>query len=205
MKTIITTLSLVLITGLFSLLQAQHDMSMGSDMAAKPVSHSHSLHYMNAEWTDQNNTSLRIEDFAGKPLMIVMFYGKCAETCPILIQRAWSLYSSVDESMRSELNVMAVSFDYRNDTPEALKEYAEFEQLDIPGWHFVTAPHSSIRELATLLGVQYRELSDGHFAHSNLITILDQNGVIQQRIEGVTGDLTKPAAEIETLIQQHLQ
>jgi protein SCO1 len=205
MKTFTTALCLFLLTGLSGGLQAQHNGGLVTDLEAKPIEQSHSLHYMNAAWTNQNNQTVRIEDFAGKPLMIVMFYGKCAETCPILIQRTWSLYSSIDESLRSEVNVLAVSFDYHNDTPEALKAYAEFEQLDIPGWHFVTASHTSIRELATLLGVQYRELSDGHFAHTNLITVLDGDGVIHQRIEGASGDVAAPATEIENLIQQHLQ
>lgn len=91
------------------------------------------------------------------------------------------------------MNVLAVSFDPENDTPDVLKAYAEYEQLDIPGWHFVTAEPAKIRELAMLLGVQYSKKSNGHYAHSNLVTVLDGNGKIAQRVEGLGRNMA-PAA-----------
>lgn len=117
----------------------------------------------------------------------------------MLIQRTWKLYSSLNEVTQEKVNVLAVSFDYKNDTPEALKEYAKYEHLDLPRWHFVTADQTDIRQLATLLGVQYRERSDGHFDHSNLITVLDQYGNINHRIEGIIGELADDITFIDDL------
>jgi protein SCO1/2 len=56
-----------------------------------------------------------------------------------------------------------------------------------------------------LLGVQYRERSDGHFEHSNLISALDAQGKIAVRSEGITGDLTDTALAIEELFKADLQ
>ena len=177
----------------------EHDMGQMQQLESDAIKHSESLHQIPTKWVNQNSETIQIKDFAGQPLIVVMFYGKCTETCPMLIQRTWKLYSSLSEETQEKLNVLAVSFDYKNDTPEALKEYAEYEQLDLPGWHFVTADQTDIRPLATLLGVQYRERSDGHFDHSNLITVLDKNGNISRRIEGIIGDLDQDINYIETL------
>jgi protein SCO1/2 len=121
------------------------------------------------------------------------------------MQRTWKLYSEIADEIRGKVQVLAVSFDYKNDTPEALKAYATYEQLNIPGWNFVTAQQTDIRELAMLLGVQYRERSDGHFEHSNLISALDAQGKIAVRSEGITGDLTDTALAIEELFKADLQ
>ena len=177
----------------------EHDMGQMQQLESDAIKHSESLHQIPTKWVNQNSETKQIKDFAGQPLIVVMFYGKCTETCPMLIQRTWKLYSSLSEETQGKLNVLAVSFDFKNDTPDALKEYAEYEQLDLPGWHFVTADQTDIRQLATLLGVQYRERSDGHFDHSNLITVLDKNGNISRRIEGIIGDLDQDINYIETL------
>jgi protein SCO1/2 len=177
------------------------DMKQMQELDSEAINHSESLHQVPTNWINQNSESLQIKNFAGQPLILAMFYGKCTETCPMLIQRTWKLYSSLSEETQEKINVLAVSFDYKNDSPEALKEYAEYEQLDLPGWHFVTADQTDIRQLATLLGVQYRERSDGHFDHSNLITVLDKFGNINHRIEGIIGDLVDDIKFIESLVQ----
>ncbi len=190
---------------------AQHSHSDGHDhgqaahhakvMESDNTFHSESLYQVPTLWMNQNGEEVQIQDFAGQPLIVVMFYGKCTETCPMLIQRTWKLYSSLSEETQEKVHVLAVSFDYKNDTPEALKKYAEYEQLDLPGWNFVTAGQTDIRQLAALLGVQYRERSDGHFDHSNLITVLDKFGNISRRIEGIIGDLNDDLKFIESLVQ----
>lgn len=194
---------------LFPLLASgQHTMTMNSEsksLKATDSYHAESLHQIPTEWTNQDGITIRLSDFRDNPLIVVMFYGRCTGTCPVLIQRTWTLYSEIDEDVRDRVQVLAVSFDTENDTPAALKTYAEYEQLDIPGWNFVTAKHSDVRELAMLLGVQYRQRNDGHYEHSNLITALDAEGRIAVRSEGITGGLSEAATDIETLTKKDLQ
>lgn len=204
MKYLKQIIFLFLISLLPLLVSSQHAMDKPGLKAAE-ITHSESLYHMAAEWTNQNGESIQLDDFRGQPLMVVMFYGQCTGTCPVLIQRTWKLYSELGESARERLQVLAVSFDYKKDTPEALKAYAESEHLDLPGWNFVTGQHSDIRELAMLLGVQYRERSDGHFEHSNLITVLDGDGKIAVRNEGITGELKSTATAIEEIFEAEVQ
>lgn len=199
---------LILISLLPELVLSQHTMSMegeNSALSAAKTYHAESLYHMTAEWTNQDGKTIRLADYEGQPLMLVMFYGRCTGTCPVLIQRTWKLYSQLDKQVRDQVEVLAVSFDTENDTHEALKAYAKHEQLDIPGWNFVTARRSDVRELAMLTGVQYRQRNDSHYEHSNLITVLDITGRIAVRSEGVTGGLEVAAVEIQALVQPELQ
>src|SRR5690625_93776 len=203
-------LTLLLLTSIIALgaveIQAQHgdQASSGTILDALQVHHNQSLHQMRAVWTDQNNRELTLGDFEGRPVMVVMFYGQCTGTRPVLSHRTWGRYQELTDSMREQVSVLAVSFDYRNDTPEALKEYAVHEKLDLPNWHFVTAGQTQIRELAMLLGVQYRERSDGHYEHSNLITVLDDAGHITIRDEGLKGDLAALALQLDSMFSSKL-
>ncbi|MEX0681420.1 MAG: SCO family protein [Balneolales bacterium] len=207
MMTIIKLLLLTL-AGLLPLqLFAQHEISTHTPVSLEAVNvpHEQSLFHVQTEWINQDNEALVLGDFAGQPLVVVMFYGQCTGTCPVLIQRTWNLYKQLDQQVKEQMQVLAVSFDYRNDSPKALKEYAEREQLDIPNWSFVTADHSSIRELAMLLGVQYRERNDGHFEHSNLITVLDDEGKIAVRISGLQASLDEAVTNIEHIAKEKFQ
>lgn len=191
-----------LVAGLIIWAEAGMAQSSDKTLDALEINHTHSLHQVNLNWTNQNNEQVKLKDFKGSPVIVVMFYGQCTGTCPVLIQRTWNLYTEIDEASREQVKVLAISFDYENDTPDALKTYAEYEQLDLPNWHFVTAPHRNIREMAMLLGVQYRQRSDGHFEHSNLITILDGEGRVSERVEGLMGDLSEPAAKLMGMVER---
>lgn len=127
---------LILLFGLIILpviASGQHTMNMDdSGLDAATTYHAESLYHLDAEWTNQNGDSNRLADFQGKPLKLVMFYGQCTGTCPMLFQRTWKLYSEIEKEIRDKVQVLAVSFDYNYDTPEALKAYAKYEHLDIP-------------------------------------------------------------------------
>lgn len=183
-------------------LVAQHDHRTNNALSATDIDAGHSVYHLNAEWISHRGETVTLADFKGAPVIVVMFYGNCTEVCPILIQDAWRLYSKVDDSVREDVNVLAVSFDTENDTPEILREYAEYEQLDIPGWHFMTSEEANIRSLAMILGVQYSKKSDGHFAHSNLVTVLDEKGRIVNRIEGLNQPVEEAANKIESITKK---
>lgn len=183
-------------------LSAQHNHNSDNALHAKEVDSEHSLYHLDAEWTDHRGETISLSDFRGTPVIVVMFYGNCSEVCPILIQDTWRLYSGVDESVRDDVNVLAVSFDTDNDTPEVLNNYAKYEQLDIPGWYFMTSENANVRSLAMMLGVQYSKKSDGHFAHSNLVTVLDKEGKIAMRVEGLNQPMEEAEAAINSIINE---
>jgi len=193
---------LLLFTATNLVAQHNHNHSADNTLNAKEIDSEHSVYHLDADWTDHRGDVVRLDDFKGKPVIVVMFYGNCTDVCPILIQDTWRLYSSVDESVREHVNLLAVSFDTENDTPEVLNKYAKYEQLDIPGWHFMTADDADIRTLAMMLGVQYSKKSDGHFAHSNLVTVLDEKGRIAQRVEGLNQPMNEAKATIESIMDR---
>lgn len=154
-----------------------------------------SLYHLSATWTDQHGHPVRLADFRGRPVIITMFYGNCTTACPLLLHRARTLQSDLGVPMP----VLAVSFDPESDTPEAMRTYAErrgYAEGTRGTWRFLSGSPSVIRTLATMLGVQYQRRTDGHFDHSNLIAVLDADGVVQVRTEGTSPDVSRVVEEV---------
>lgn len=165
-------------------------------MDAAPVDAEGSLYALDREWTDQAGRTLRLADLAGSPSIVVLFYGNCTTACPILLHDATRLEAALPEAVRARTNVLAVSFDTATDTPEVLAEYARTRGLDDDRWRFLHADRAQVRELAMLLGVRYRDNGDGSFSHTNLITVLDGEGRIIHRVEGLVRPMDDAAARL---------
>lgn len=196
------------ITGFFILMFTQAVMAQHMNhnaMDAQPVESEYSIYHMDATWTDHRGETFQLSDLQGQPVVVVMFYGNCTQVCPILIRDARRVYEAVEENLQSELYVLAVTFDPKNDTPGVLKDYAIKKNLNVSQWHFTTGDPSDIRELAMLLGVQYAQKSNGHFSHSNLVTVLDSEGRIAQRLEGLNQPVEKAADFIGQEINNNYQ
>ena len=181
--------------------QHQHGSHTNSnELDVKELEAGFSVYHSNAEWVNHRNEEIRLSDFAGHPVIVVMVYGNCTQVCPILVRDAKRVFEGVDEELRSEVRVSVVTFDPENDTPERLMEYAGQYGLNLPQWHFLTGNQAQIRELAMLLGVEYIKKSDGHFAHSNLVSVLDEKGVVAERMIG----LNQPVGAAVTFIESRL-
>ena len=154
-----------------------------------------SLYHLSTTWTDQHGHALRLSDFHGQPVMITMFYGNCTTACPLLLHRARTLQTDLGVPMP----VLAVSFDPETDTPAAMRDYAAqrgYADGTLGAWSFLSGTPSAIRTLATMLGVQYQRRGDGHFDHSNLIAVLDADGVVRVRTEGTSPDVSRVVEEV---------
>ena len=163
---------------------------------AAAVDHAGSLYHLGSTWTDHRGTSLKLRDFAGHPVVVVMMYGNCNTACPILVQDARRLDAALPPEAREHTRFLLVSFDSVNDTTERLEAYADARGIDDRRWHFVHGDRASVRELAMMVGVRYRDNGDGTFDHSNLITVLDGDGLIAHRVEGLMRPLDEAAAAV---------
>ena len=82
--------------------------------------------------------------------------------------------------------------------PEALKKFASARDLDPSRWRLYHGDRAAVRELAMVLGIRYKKDARGDFDHSNVISILDREGVIRHQQVGLGQEpdgVRKPARE----------
>lgn len=151
---------------------------IGSAPAATPGD---SLYQMQIPLTDQGGKPVKLDLYAGHPVLVTMFYGSCPHVCPMLVSTIQRYELELPEASRGRLRVLMVSLDPGRDTPAKLTEVAQRHRADLARWTFARAGADDVRRLAAALNIQYRQLPDGEFSHSTIITLLDPQGRIQQQ------------------------
>jgi len=161
-----------LLTVLAATLAWSGALALGADSALPPES----LYQLHAHLLTQTGEPAAFDLGRGHPTLVSMFYGSCPAACPMLVTSMQVYESHLDRVSRSRLRVLMVSFDAARDTPQQLAQLARLHRSDPMRWTFASASEAEARKIAALLGFRYRQLPDGSFDHSLLITLLDSQG-----------------------------
>jgi protein SCO1/2 len=159
-----------------------------------------SLYLFDALWTDQEGRRVRLVSLGGRPIVLAMVFTHCAYACPLTVHDMKRIGAGLSEDLRDEVRYVLVSLDPERDTPPALRRFAGAYGLDDGRWTLLRGTSDDVRMLAALLGVRYRKQSDGQFAHTNLITILNRRGEVVHRQKGLGAGSDAPVGVLETLL-----
>jgi len=131
-----------------------------------------------------------------------MFYGTCEYACPVLVHDVQRLEAELPEDVRDQLRVLLVTFDPERDTPERLAEYAAQKALPLERWRLLRGDPQQVLELAAALDVKYRDVGGGNFSHTMRISLLDTQGQIAQRLDGLEKPLQTLAQRVHALLEE---
>lgn len=154
-----------------------------------------SLYQLDGTFTNDAGQTVSLASLRGRPVVIAMFFSNCEYACPILVSDMQRLRGQLPENVRERAQFVLVSFDTARDTPAALKAYRERDHLD-GSWTLLHGDDAAVQELAMVLGVKYKQDAKGQFSHSNLITVLNDNGEIAFQRAGLAGDVSEAAKAV---------
>jgi protein SCO1 len=159
-----------------------------------------SVYQLPLHLTDDEGHEVDLARFVGHPVVVAMIYTQCQYACPILVQDMKNIRAALPENSAEKPRFLLVSFDHEHDTTAALHAYREQHALD-QHWTIARGSPEDIRTLAMVLGIQFKKEANG-FAHSNLITILDEAGEIAYQQTGLKGRPTETANAILATTQK---
>jgi protein SCO1/2 len=154
--------------------QASHDHAPMED--GEPTDNS--IYHVESTWTTQGGKQIQLKGLQGKIQVVAMVYTHCEFACPRILADMKRIRSSLSETEQEQTNFVIVSIDPDRDTPRRLKEFAVENNLASDNWTLLHGKPGNILELAALLDVKYKRISDTDFTHSNIITVLDRQGEI---------------------------
>jgi protein SCO1/2 len=134
----------------------------------------------------QNNTNFQLSKLRGKPTVVGMIFTNCTYACP----RLTSDIKNISKNMgirKDEVNFVLVSFDSERDNPKQLKKFANEMGLD-SDWVLLQGTEETVRTLSVMLNVQFEKDADGNFSHSNLVSVLDKEGILKYQKEGLEAE-----------------
>jgi protein SCO1/2 len=162
-----------------------------------------SIYQVGGTFTDQDGHPFVLTSLRGAPVLIAMFYASCTTVCPLTISEIRRVEQTLSEADRARLRVVLVTFDTERDTPERLRALATEHALPTPRWTLLRADDDDVRELAMVLGVQYRRIEAGDFVHSALVTLLDTEGTVVAQLDGLDAPLEPFDAHLREVLASH--
>ncbi|MCF7687506.1 MAG: SCO family protein [Cephaloticoccus sp.] len=147
-----------------------------------------SLYQLDARFTNDAGETFALGDLRGQPVVVDMFFASCGYACPLTVTNMLAIQGRLPVGQRDKVRFVLVSFDVVRDTTAELAKYRATRGLD-DQWILLRGDDNSVRELAALLGVKYKQEADGMFSHSNLLTVLNPKGEIMHQREGLNGGL----------------
>ena len=137
-----------------------------------------SIYRLDAALTNQSGIGHGLDVYQGQPVLITMFYGSCPAACPLLIDTLRAVERAAPPAQRQRLRVLMISIDPERDSVQSLQELAKVRHIDLSRWTLARTEAATVRRIAAVLNVQYRQLPDGGFNHSSVITLLSAQGEI---------------------------
>ncbi len=157
---------------------------------------------------DQDGRAFASDVLAGRVWIANFFFTRCVATCPVQTGRLSQLQARwADRRPRDELHFLSLSIDPRNDTPTALKKYAETYGADLAHWSFLTGDDgetSALSSHAFKLPVEPDPTNTRMpIAHSARFVLVDRRGLVRGYFDSQTdAGVEELVAATETVLAE---
>ncbi len=112
------------------------------------------------ELVDQHGEPFALSDKNGEPVLLTFFFTNCPDVCPLTASQIRQAEEMVQEK-GGEFDVVIVSVDPENDTPESAREFLEnYDRGD--SWSFLTGDEATLKSVwsAYYVGVTEESAND---------------------------------------------
>lgn len=185
-KALVIVIMLGIIIGVASVLMPSNDNSANQNTAnlitnGQPVGGDFTLTSVNGEQS--------LSDFKGKLVLAYFGYTYCPDICPTNLGNLSVAYRQLTPEEKDNLQILFISVDPERDTPERLKQYADYFEANIIG---MTGDPKTIAEISRRYGVVYAKVDDPNNGtnyavdHSAFTYVVDQQGNWKQQLPHAT-------------------
>ena len=138
--------------------------------------------------TSQDGAAVALAGLRGKVVALSFIYTECPDICPLLTQKMVQVQDELGADFGSKIAFLSISLDPEHDTPEVLKDYAQFWGARPEGWSFLTGSPEAVNEVTRHYGVFVAKNEAGGVDHTQLTSIIDAEGRIRVQYLGARFD-----------------
>jgi protein SCO1/2 len=84
--------------------------------------------------TSPDSKSVALADLRGKVVALAFIYTGCPDICPMLTQKMVDVQDALGADFGAKIAFVSITLDPERDTPEVLKDYAQFWGARPEGW-----------------------------------------------------------------------
>ncbi len=152
--------------------------------------------------TSQDSVPVALASLRGKVVALAFIYTGCPDICPMLTQKMVDVQNELGADFGAKVAFVSVTLDPERDTPEVLKDYAEFWGAKPEGWSFLTGPLEAVRDVTRHYGVFFSKKEDGSVEHSQLTTLIDPEGQMRVQYLGARFDPEEFRHDLMSLVDK---
>ncbi|AZE67161.1 SCO family protein [Pseudomonas synxantha] len=147
---------------------------------------------LDSRFTDQQGRSVRLGDLLkGQPTLLVPLYFRCPNVCGAALTTLFSQLANQPYRLGRDFQVIAFSFDPREDPSAAREELAKLSQhwptlANAAGLHLLTGDAAASHALADSIGFGYRfDPGQQQYAHSSAVAVVTADGRLSRWLYGL--------------------
>jgi protein SCO1 len=148
---------------------------------------------LDAQLLDENARPVRLGDYFGRPVVLVLEYLHCPNLCGPTLAGLVQAVARIPAAAGDDFAVVAVSVDPREKPADAKRAKAEYlagaPRPRPAAWHFLTGTAPEIARIATQVG--FRAVYDpdiDQYAHPAGVVVATSEGVIARYFPGIDYD-----------------
>ena len=154
----------------------------------------------NYQLTNSTGTTVSLNQFRGKPLVISLIYTSCFQICPMTTQNLHRVVKKARQVFGDDsFNVLTIGFDTPRDTPEAMGYFSKAQYAGADNWYFLSSDQATMAALTRDLGFIFIPSPAG-FDHLIQATIIDSDGIIVRQVYGMKPLTTHFVEPLKALI-----
>ncbi|MGZ8940170.1 MAG: SCO family protein [Limisphaerales bacterium] len=185
MKNYLSILATILTLGQLTLLAAPTCCS--TNVPANGPFTDASLYQIESQWTSDYGKTFKLAQLRGRVQIVTLFFTSCQYACPILVHDMKKIEAGLHAAGITNIGYLLVTMDTERDTVDRLHTFRTERDLN-DNWLLLRGESQDVLELGMLLGVKYKKETNGQFAHSNIITLLNPQGEIVHQQVGLNLD-----------------
>lgn len=148
--------------------------------------------------TDQHNNPVVLSSLKGKPVLVDFIKTSCPGPCLTETQKMAKVAESLSKDLGSKVVLLSITVEPEHDGSQQLLEYAKKQDVERPGWYFLTGSPQTIEEVMKNFKLIRQRESDGAVDYIIRVFLLgpdgrelrEYNGEILNA-ESVTADINK--------------
>jgi protein SCO1/2 len=152
--------------------------------------------------TSQEGVPVALASLRGKVVAVTFIYTGCPDICPLLTQKMVDVQDALGADFGAKIAFVSISLDPERDTPEVLKEYAQFWGANLAGWSFLTGSPEAVRDVSRRYGVFFAKKEDGSVDHTQLTTLVDVDGQMRVQYLGARFDPDEFRHDLMSLVDK---
>ena len=131
-------------------------------------------------WRSESGAPVTLSSLKGRWYALSFVYTSCPGTCPLTTRKLKRLDAALTKAGKP-LDVVVVSLDPVNDTPEAVAAYrARYQLSGVQRWRILVGDDAQVRTLTMLLDFKYaKNPESGVILHDNAVFLVAPDGTVK--------------------------